>query len=102
MSFDTPPPPPAVSGPQPLDDATRRAYLAQAVANQVRQGSRVESQMDFQAVLVDGKPVNHVLHLILTLVTCFAWGIVWLILVGLGGEKRYSLSVDGYGNILRS
>ncbi|MBB3041971.1 hypothetical protein FHU40_001772 [Nocardioides soli] len=53
-------------------------------------------------MLVDGKPVNHVLHLILTLVTCFAWAIVWLILVGVGGEKRYSLSVDAYGNVLRS
>lgn len=102
MSFDTPPPVPASPGLQPLDDATRRAYLAQAVANQVRQGSRVESQMDLQAVLVDGKPVNHVLHLILTLVTCFAWAVIWIILVGVAGEKRYSLSVDAYGNILRS
>ena len=52
--------------------------------------------------MVDGKPVNHVLHLILTLVTCLVWGIVWIILVGMGGEKRYSMSVDPYGNILRS
>lgn len=52
--------------------------------------------------MVDGKPVNHVLHLILTLVTCLVWGIVWIILVGMGGEKRYSMSVDQYGNILRS
>lgn len=102
MSFNTPPPPPSSPGFQLLDDATRRSYLAQAVANQVRQGSRVESQMDLQAVLVDGKPVNHILHLILTLVTCFLWAIVWVILVGMGGEKRYSLSVDAYGNILRS
>jgi hypothetical protein len=85
-----------------MDDAARKASLAQAVANAVRQGSRVESQMEFQAVLVDGKPVNHVLHLILTLVTCLAWGIVWIILVAMGGEKRYSLSIDPYGNILRS
>lgn len=60
MSFDTPPPPPASSGPQPLDDATRRAYLAQAVANQVRQGSRVESQMDFQAGLMNGSVTSEI------------------------------------------
>jgi hypothetical protein len=102
MSFDTPPPPErAGPGLMPIDDATRRAYLAQAVANQVRYGSRVESQMDFQTIMVAGKPVNHVLHLLLTLFTCL-WGIVWLILIATGGEKRYALTVDNYGHILRS
>lgn len=96
------PPQPSPYGTQPLDDAARRAALAQAVAVAVRQGSRVESQLEFQAVLVDGKPVNHVLHLILTLVTCLFWGIVWIILAAAGGEKRYSLSVDPFGNIIRS
>jgi hypothetical protein len=85
-----------------MEAEARRATLAQAIANQVRQGSRVEAQSEFQAVLVDGKPINHVLHLILTLVTCGIWAIVWIALVGMGGEKRYSLQVDNYGNILRA
>jgi hypothetical protein len=96
------PPPPSPSKPHRLDEVSRKATLAQAVAVAVRQGARVEAQTDFQAVLVDGKPVNHVLHLILTLVTCALWAIVWIILAATGGEERYSLSVDPYGNVLRS
>ena len=62
-------------------------------------GARVESQSDYQAVLVKGKPVNHVLHLILTLVTCGLWGIVWIVMAIVGGEKRSMASVDDFGNV---
>lgn len=61
-------------------------------------GARVESQSDFQAVLVRGKPVNHTLHLILSLVTCGVWALVWATLGVAGGEKRYVVQVDEYGN----
>ena len=53
------------------------------------------------AVVVSGKPVNHILHLILTIVTVGFWGIVWLILVIAGGEKREMITVDEYGNVLK-
>ena len=76
----------------------RKELLARAVANQVRQGGRVESQTDYQAVLVTGQKVNHVLHLILTLVTFGLWGIVWIILAFIGGEKRVVIDIDEYGN----
>ena len=75
--------------------------LAQAVQSDVVKGGRVESQQDFQAVVVFGKPVNHVLHLILTLVTCGIWGIVWIALAIFGGENRVMVVVDEYGNVLR-
>jgi hypothetical protein len=51
----------------------RKALLAQAVANWVHGDWRVESQTDFQAVMVKGHRTNHVLHLILTLVTLGIW-----------------------------
>jgi hypothetical protein len=76
----------------------RKSLLAQAVANDVRQGWRVESQMDFQAVMVKGQRVNHLLHLILTIFTAGLWGIVWLILVLTGGEKRSVITIDEYGH----
>ena len=50
--------------------------------------------------MVRGKPPNHILQLILTLVTFGAWGIVWLALVIFGGEKRQIINVDDYGNTL--
>lgn len=76
----------------------RKEALGRAVHSQVAQGGRVESQGDFQAIIVKGHRPNHVLHLILTLVSLGIWGIVWLALVVFGGEKRMSVSVDEWGN----
>jgi hypothetical protein len=77
----------------------RKAMLAQQVQHSVARGLRVESQSDFQAVLIDGKPVNHTLHAILTIFTCLLWGIVWAVIAGTGGEKREMIVVDEFGNI---
>jgi hypothetical protein len=77
----------------------RRAILAQQLQFATVRGRRIESQTEFQAVLVEGQPVNHVLHAILTFLTCFLWGIVWAILAGTGGEKRELLVVDEYGQV---
>lgn len=97
MTSQLPPPP----MPQPWGEQQRRAALAQAVAQSVASGGRVESQSDFQAIIVYGQRVNHTLHAILTIFTCLLWGIVWIIVATTGGEKRSVLMVDEYGNILR-
>ena len=76
----------------------RKELLARAVANEIRQGWRVESQTDYQAVIVKGQRPNHVLHLILTLVTFGFWGLVWIAVVAFGGEKRGVIEIDAYGN----
>jgi len=47
---------------------------------------------------VRGKPVNHLLHLILTIVTVGLWGIVWIIVALTGGERRMQIAIDEYGN----
>ncbi len=76
----------------------RKELLARTIQGQVAAGGRIESQSDFQAVIVKGKPVNNVLQLILTLVTFFLWAPVWIALAIFGGEKRSMVSVDEYGN----
>jgi hypothetical protein len=76
----------------------RKEALARLVTAQVANGARVESQSDYQAVLVHGHRLNNTLHLILTLVTLGVWGIVWLLLALFGGEKREVASVDEWGN----
>jgi hypothetical protein len=81
-------------------DDERKVILAQQLQTASARGLRIESQSDFQAVLVEGKPVNHVLHAILTIFTCLLWGIVWAILAGTGGEKRQMVVVDEFGNVL--
>ena len=80
----------------------RRERLARQIAFLVPQGRRVQSQSDYQAVLVRGKSVNHILHLILALVTAGFWVIIWLALVVFGGEKREIVSVDEFGNVIVS
>lgn len=77
----------------------RKAMLAQQIQQAVGRGLRIESQSDFQTVLVEGKPVNHTLHAILTIFTCLLWGIVWAVIAGTGGEKREMIVVDEFGNV---
>lgn len=76
----------------------RKEALARMVTAQVANGARVESQSDYQAVLVHGHRLNNTLHLILTIVTFGLWGIVWLLVAIFGGEKREVASVDEWGN----
>ena len=76
----------------------RKEALGRAVHTQVAQGARVESQGDYQAILVTGHRPNHILHLILTVFTLGLWGFVWLGVVLLGGERRTAVGVDEWGN----
>jgi hypothetical protein len=77
----------------------RKALLAQQLQSAAARGLRVESQSDYQAVLVEGKSVNHTLHAILTIFTCLLWGIVWIVIAVTGGEKREMIVVDEFGNV---
>jgi hypothetical protein len=72
--------------------------LGRAIHTQVAQGARVESQGDYQAILVRGHRPNHMLHLVLSIVTLALWLFVWLGVIAFGGEKRMSASVDEWGN----
>jgi len=78
----------------------RKALLAQAIQTQVVGGGRIESQSDFQAVVIKGHKVNHVLHFIIGFFTFFVWWIVWAIIANTGGEKRSMVSVDEFGNVM--
>ena len=88
---------PEVTGSKKTPDE-RKELLARLVSSRISLGRRVESQSDYQAVLVAGKPVNHILHLILTIISLGIWGIIWLALVALGGEKREVVQIDEWGN----
>ena len=78
----------------------RKAILAKHVAAAVPFGARIESQSETMAVLVTGKPVNHMLHFLIGFPTLGFWWLVWLFLAITGGEKRQVITVDNYGNIL--
>ena len=78
--------------PQTLSDDERRAWLAQQVDEHLRNGWQIESRTENLASLRIGKPINHVLHLLLTLVTCGVWVLVWIYLAMFQGEKRKTIS----------
>lgn len=91
-----------MSMPHPVSPDQRKAALAQAVSREVAGGSwRVESQSDYQAVPAKGGNVNHVLHLIISLVTCGVWLLVWPVVYLLNQRQTLVLAVDDYGNVLR-
>lgn len=77
----------------------RRAILGQAVQAGILRGGRIESQSDYQAVLVFGKRVNHILHLLLSVLLLGIWLIVWILLIATGGERRELVAVDEAGNV---
>lgn len=89
----------AQAPPAPWTADQRRTALAENLQQAVRQGWRVESQTEFQANLVKGHRTNHILHLILSIVTLGLWLIVWLIVALTNKEKRRVVMIDEYGRI---
>jgi len=43
--------------------------------------------------------VNHVLHGVLSLLTCGLWLLIWLIVAAAGGPKREQIFVDEWGGV---
>jgi hypothetical protein len=79
----------------------RQAILRQVVQDAVAHGGRIQYADQFSAVVVYGHPVNHVLHLLITILLLGLWLIVWLIIALTGGEKRELISVDEWGRVSR-
>jgi len=90
----------------------RKELLAHTVENEVAHGSRVESQSDFQAVLVRGRRPNFVERLILKIAFLGLVfrvrairkpggglrGVVGTLAFIFLGQKRSLATVDEYGN----
>ena len=77
----------------------RTAALERYVAEAGRHGWRVQSMSTTQAQLLKGKPTNHVLHLILSLITLGLWLLVWIGVVIFAGQKQRLVTVDEFGNV---
>lgn len=73
-------------------DNERKMLLAVKIQDAVKYGWRVESQSDYQAVIVKGKRPNHILHLLLTIFTLGLWAFVWIMLAIVKHEKRKVIS----------
>jgi hypothetical protein len=75
-------------------DAERRDTLDAAIHRALERGARLDSRMEFSAILVVASTPNHVLHLVLSIVTFGIWLLAWLLVVLRGKERRILVSVD--------
>lgn len=91
-----------IESPTRATQEERTAALERYLMDATRQGWRVQSQGANQAQLTKGKPTNHILHLILSIITLGLWLIVWLLVVLFAGEKQRHVTVDGMGRVLTS
>src|SRR5699024_10242199 len=84
------------------DAEARKDALAAAVQRQVAgfDGWRVESQTDYQAVLVKGRTPTHVLHLFLTILTLGFWIPVWMFITFMQRRQVLVVTVDRFGNVI--
>jgi len=84
-----------------VDARTRSERLQTAVADYVATSKgRVAYQADDRVVVITGRPVHHLLHLLLTLVTGGLWIVGWIIASATGGETSHILSVDEDGAVV--
>ena len=91
------------------EDRERREALDTRIRELLWQGRRVESQLEFSAVLIRGQHINHALHFILVVLTAGFWGfdsgawviwiVVWLALVFFAGVRKELVLVDESGNV---
>ncbi len=87
-------------GDQRISFDARREILSDELSRQLALGNRrIESHSDLSAVIVTGKPVNHILHLLVTVLTIGIWAFVWILLVLTGGERRELVRVDESGRV---
>ncbi len=93
-------PAPVVLSTTPEPHAVRQykleGYLSQYLE---RTRGRIESTTPFSAVVVHGEKVNHVLHLLISVLLCGLWLPVWFFIAQSGGERRTMISVDECGNV---
>lgn len=76
--------------------------LDRAVAQELAAGGELQSQAGTNAVILRGKKVNHILHLILSLLTAGLWLIVWLLLIFTNKRQRIVLTATEDGQVQRT
>ena len=82
-----------------LTPAERRRLLSQQLADMEKEGKRIVFQGDYQAIIADGTPINHVLHLMLSFFTVGLWAIIWMVDISFHKETKEFVRVDIKGNV---
>jgi hypothetical protein len=80
-----------------LTEQQRSEILDAELFNRVRGGARVAARTATQAVVETGRPVNHLLHLLVSVLVCGAWLPVWVLVTAFGGTFSSTLTIDENG-----
>lgn len=88
-----PPPPPAPTGPEQA--------LSHAIASAVAAGWQFVSRTENTAILSRGGHVRHLMHGIISLLTCGLWLFGWAIVAILGARQVLTFTVDEMGVVHR-
>ncbi len=84
------------------NDNTRKRFDSYVSQKALQGWSIVDRNNDTLTAVLEkeGEKVNHILHAILTLITC-VWGIVWIILYTRAEKaQRMRVSFDDSGNLV--
>ncbi|MCH9730148.1 MAG: DUF2510 domain-containing protein [Actinomycetia bacterium] len=76
--------------------AERSEILEQVL---VSQHAKVVTRTPATAAVLIGQPVNHILHLLLSVFTLGLWIPFWIITASTSGQKQYLLAVDTKGHV---
>jgi hypothetical protein len=82
-----------------VPDELRRELLDRAAERETLMGGDVRDRRATSCVLGTKHPVNHLGHLVLSVVTVGLWAFIWLVMMLDRREDRVLLSVDRYGNV---
>lgn len=82
-----------------LKPAERRRLLSRQLTIMREEGKRIVFQGDYQAIVADGTPVNHILHLMLSFFTIGLWAIIWMLDISFHKESKEFVRVDIKGNV---
>lgn len=82
-----------------LTPAERRRFLSRQLAVMEEEGKRIVFHGDYQAIVADGTPVNHILHLMLSFFTVGLWAIIWMVDISFHKESKELVRVDSEGNV---
>jgi hypothetical protein len=81
----------------PGDQRTR--LLDQVLDEELLKGAGVLARRPFEATLAYRRPVSHVLHAILSVVTGGLWVVVWIVMAIARTDDRVRLEVDPQGHV---
>jgi hypothetical protein len=80
-------------------DSERKSILEKQIIFYASAGWSLETQTEFAAVMSSGKRLNHILHLLLSVVTLGFWLIIWFFLLMVNRITKKTISIDRFGNI---